>query len=793
MTAAHQDTLEKISRSVMAMISDLVVIIGPDGKILYASESVQHLFGYRPESLIGQPVEQFLTPHAAEVKLDLAAPPRPDQRHYQIRHQDGTWRHLEVNWQDFVGDPAVGGFLVVARDVTEEVQARRALAEQHQFYQVVLEDLPYQVAVLDHRGRYVYVNPAAVGNPEVRRGIIGLTDEEYCRWRGHDLQVAAARQRHFAEAARCRCRVSWEETMRDPQGQLRYHQRHYLPVFGVDGHLERMIGYGRDDTERRRQMTLSDRQAEVLHLSAQGVSLPVVLQQLLTGLREHFPQARSTLRLGEDAPHGSPAAGLRSPILAGTTLVGALELELPPAGDSDEGRAVLDHLAGLAGMVIERDLHLQQLEHLAYSDPLTGLMNRSAFVRALDRALMGNPHQTVIMADLKQFRMINNRHGHAAGDALLVAMARRLETDLPGSIGVARVGGNSFALLVPAHAAEQVVADLSASINKPLALRSETLHLGGAIGVAPEAEPDTPAEAILQQAEHAVYRAKQLGQTVRRYDAEEYAVELTALTLETELRQAFADRQLSLAFQPLVEARSGSLHGMEALLRWRHPERGAVSPQVFIGLAEQSDLILDLGRWVLQEACQRAAAWPGGPVRIGVNVSARQFESPRFVGDVLSALQISGLPASLLELELTENVLMNSGRGVVDVLEQLAALGVQLALDDFGTGYSSLAYLNRFPLDILKIDRAFIQGLGLETFGQKNLAIVRSTIALAHELGLQVVAEGVETAQQRDLLVDLGCDLLQGYFFAAPMPLDRAMTWHFGGQPGQYMDPTDSS
>ena len=766
----------------MTMITDLVAIIDADGKILYASENVQPSLGYRPESLIGQSVVQFLTPHAAaEVKLDLAAPPRPDQRQYQVRHQDGTWRHLEVNWQNFVGDPAVGGFLVVARDITGEVQVRRALADQRQFYQVVLEDLPYQVAVLDHHGRYVYANPAAIGNPEVRQGIIGLTDEEYCRWRGHDPQLAAARHRHFAEAARSRRWVSWEETVRDPQGQLRYHQRHYLPVFGADGHLERMIGYGRDVTKRQCRLEMNARQTQALHLCAQGAPLPEVLSEILAALEVSFPQAQAALYFGEGALPGPAAPGLTADILTGSVRVGTLELQQLEPGDLAEARPVLDHLAGLASMIVERDLHLKQLERLAYVDALTGLMNRSAFVRALDRALIGNPHQAVIITDLKQFRNVNSRHGHAAGDALLVAVARRLETDLPGSVGVARVGSNSFALLVPAHSAEQVLAVLSASINKPLVLRGETLYLGGSIGVAPEAEPGTPAEAILQHAEHAVYRAKQLGQPVRRYDAEEYAVELTALTLEAELRRAFADRQLSLAFQPLVEARSGSLHAMEALLRWIHPQRGAVSPQVFVGLAEQSDLILDIGGWVLHEACQQAAAWPGGPVRISVNVSARQFESPRFVSDVLSALQLSGLPASMLELELTENVLMTSGRGVVGVLEQLAALGVRLALDDFGTGYSSLAYLTRFPLDILKIDRAFIQGLGLETFGQKNLAIVRSTITLAHELGLQVVAEGVETARQRELLIDLGCDLLQGYFFAAPMPLGRAMTWHFAG------------
>ncbi|CAM4213424.1 EAL domain-containing protein [Deinococcus marmoris] len=780
MTAAQQEELETVSRNIMALVTNLVLILDSEGKVAYASESVHHYLGYEVMSVLGQPVVNFLTlEEAARVKNDFAESSAPEWRHYQVCHQDGSWRDLELTWVSLLDDPLVAGVLVVARDITDEMQIRQELAEQKKFYQTILEDLPYQVAVLDQQGRYVYANPAAIGNPEVRQGIIGLTDAEYCRWRGHDPQLAADRQRLFAEATRSRRWVNWEEAIRDPNGQFRYHQRHYLPIFGADGQLDRMIGYGRDDTNRQRRLAMNTRQTQALRLCAQGAPLQEVLDQILNALEVSFPQAQAALHLCEDATCGPFAPGMSADILAGAVRIGALELQPPETGELAEAQPVLDHLAGLASMVIERDLHLKQLERLAYVDGLTDLMNRPAFVRALNQTLAGGQHPTVIILDLKHFRNVNRLYGHATGDALLIAVARRLEHDLP-ECSVARAGGNGFALLVPRGSGESTITALTQIMGPPFAVRGETLYVKYHIGVGPESQSGEDAESVVQQAEDALYRSKQLGQTVSRYDAEEYAVELTALTLEAELRQAFANRQLFLVFQPLVQARSGRLHAVEALLRWTHPERGAISPQVFIALAEQSDLILDIGGWVLREACQQAAAWPGGPVQVSVNVSARQLESPRFRDDVQSALMVSGLPAHMLELELTESMLMSPGRDVVDVLEQLKALKVRLALDDFGTGYSSLAYLNRFPLDVLKIDRSFIQGLGLETYGHKNLAIVRSTIALAHELELQVVAEGIETDLQREILVDLGCDLLQGYFFSAPMPLEQALAWRFG-------------
>ncbi|WP_407542365.1 EAL domain-containing protein (plasmid) [Deinococcus radiomollis] len=780
----HQLSLETVSQHVLALVTDLIFILDAEGHIAYASDSVHRFLGYEVNSLLGQPVTHFLLPEdAAQFQQRLGEHAAPGQRLYRARHQNGSQRLLELFWSNLLDNPVVAGILLVGRDVTKEDEIRRAFAEQQLFYQAILEDLPYQVAVLDHEARYVYVNPAAVGNPEVRAGIIGLTDEEYCRWRGHAPALATVRRQHFDLAVTGRHRVNWEESMVDPQGHRRYHQRHYLPVFGPEGRLARVIGYGRDDTERQRHIAMNVRQTQILQRSTQGAPSQEILADLRTALQEYYPDARVTVLLGQvyadflNNP-GEPAETVTmqtATIMSGTVGVGALRLQCPGANDSSQ--RILEHLARLAGLVVERAQHVEQLEQLAYVDTLTGLPNRAALVRTLGQALDGGQRRAVIIADLKGFRGVNNRHGYATGDALLKQVARQIETCLRGNILVARVGGNAFALTLPSSEIEPTLGVLTRSFAQPMVIGLNAVQVRLHFGVSLEARQGDVAGEIVQQAEHAVHRSRQLGQAVAQYNAEEYAVELTAMTLEGELREAFADRRLFLMFQPLVKARSGHYSSAEVLLRWFHPERGPVSPEVFIALAEQSDLILDIGRWVLREACLQAAAWPGGPSRINVNVSARQFEDPGFVNDVVDALDMSGLPADCLELELTESVLMTSGRAVVEVLERLDVLGVRLALDDFGTGYSSLAYLNRFPLDVLKIDRSFVHGLGREHPDLKELAIVRSTIALAHELGLEVVAEGVEDEHQRDVLVDLGCDLFQGYLYSPPLSLEEAISW----------------
>jgi diguanylate cyclase (GGDEF)-like protein len=466
--------------------------------------------------------------------------------------------------------------------------------------------------------------------------------------------------------------------------------------------------------------------------------------------------------------------------------VGHLRLQGTPTTPAEETLRILEHMARLAGMVMENAQRTEQLNTLAYVDTLTGLPNREALKRNLNQWLVGaeRPAPQVICLDLKKFRKVNDRYGYSTGNDLLVQVSRRLEEILPAGGLLARMDADAFAMAVEADQVERLEQAIMVQMAMPFVVGEQSVELAFQFGFSLVALPGTEAEDLLLQAEQAIHRARRLGQPSSNYDAHDHAVELTALTLQSELKEAFSRRELSLVFQPLVEANTGTLHSMEVLLRWHHPELGTISPQVFIGLAEESELIEELGLWVLQEACTQAASWPGGPMRINVNVSARQLKQGQFLTDVREALVTSGLPASALELELTESVLVTSSQVVTDILNGLHMLGVRLALDDYGTGYSSLAYLKRFPLDVLKIDRTFIQGLGQHKEDQSNLLIVRSTIALAHELGMQVVAEGVEDEAVQVLLADLSCDRLQGYLFAAPMSLADAHTWSSGNSAG---------
>ncbi|UQN08466.1 EAL domain-containing protein [Deinococcus sp. QL22] len=775
--------LHTVAEQVMALVSNLVLFLDAENCITYVSRSVTQYLGYEALALLGQSIfHLFDETQGRQLQQQLRSPQVQPHQTYPIQHHDGSVRLLEVTWSDLLDDPLVKSVIVVARDVTDTSQVQALLSSQHAFYEAILEDLPTQVAVLDARGRYLYVNPAAIRNPQIRTGILGLTDEEYCQWRGHDPAIAQQRRTHFQAAAQSRSKVSWSEVMYDKAGHSQYHQRHYLPTFDSSGELTRMIGYGQDETPRQRQLELQIRQTRILALSTQNAPLSDVLGEVQAALEHHYPQSYAELSLGGSAPaevnvlgnHWIALQGEQGHPVGGLYLQGVFE---PP----QEVQRVLAYLAQVAGLVIERAQSLARLKRLAYEDPLTGLPNRAALSQKLtDHIALGRPW-TVVVLNLARFRQINDRYGYLVGDEVLRQVAQRLLACLPPAGSAARLGSNTFALLLPLVTTASTLEALTSSLAQPLLVQQHALYVDIHVGVRPWLSGFSTAETLLQQAEHTMRRAQHLGQSVSHYDAQTYVVELTQDALETELHQAVEAQQLTLAFQPLVHPQTRRLHSMEVLLRWDHPQRGMISPSVFIVLAEQSSLILRLGRWVLHQACLEAARWPGGPLRINVNVSAHQVEQAEFAQEVEEILQLTGLPSGYLELEITEGVLMRANRTVTNVLNQLHALGVRLALDDYGTGYANLAYLKRFPLDVLKIDRSFVQGLGADVADQRDLAIVRSTIALAHELGLSVVAEGIERAEQLSLIAALGCDLAQGYLFSAALPLPQAQEWAIQG------------
>jgi len=442
----------------------------------------------------------------------------------------------------------------------------------------------------------------------------------------------------------------------------------------------------------------------------------------------------------------------------------------------------LMHDPSVRGYVLNtRDIHdatelQEQLVHEAYHDALTGLASRALFRERVLESLERDP--AVLLLDLDGFKEINDSLGHAAGDALLVQVAARLRAAVREGDTVARFGGDEFAVLVESGTAradaEKVAARIAAALEEPVRLGERELRVAASIGLACGADAaDT--DQLLRNADLAMYRAKAAGGAgLAAYHPGMLTGLVERLELEADLRVALERAELTLHYQPTVDLRTGEIVGFEALVRWQHPTRGMIPPLDFIGIAEATGLIVPLGRWVLAEACRQAVAWGAGRTRrlkMAVNVSVRQFEHGDLSAMVAEVLAETGMPVDQLCLEMTESVLLTDTDENLTQLQRLKALGVTLAMDDFGTGYSSLAYLRRYPMDILKIDRSFVDRLGGD---REDEALVRTIVRLGRNLGMITVAEGIEDAAQLAILQDLGCDLAQGYFLSRPLPAAEA-------------------
>jgi len=438
---------------------------------------------------------------------------------------------------------------------------------------------------------------------------------------------------------------------------------------------------------------------------------------------------------------------------------------------------------------IVRDLSDQkrfeaQLSHQALHDPLTGLANRAMLIDRLDHALTGvrrRGHMCgVLYVDLDRFKAVNDTLGHAAGDQLLIEAANRICVAVRGTDTVARLGGDEFVVVCEGiegvHRAADVAQRIIATLQTPFPLGDDDAQVGASIGIAFSADGTETADAILANADIAMYRAKTNGRNRSElFDEAMQQWVISQIALETALRQALPRNELRLYCQPIVEAGSGIIRGFEALLRWERPGYGLIDPEVFISVAEETGLIVDIGAWVLEQACQHAATWaqqwPDRRLRIAVNVSSRQLLTGDICDIVTDTLARTGLDPKLLTLELTESTLIDDALTVEPLLRQLRNLGINIALDDFGTGYSSLTYLRTFPINIVKIDKSFVRSIGTE---REDTAIVAAVIGLAKNLGINVVAEGIETHQQLAVLHQLACPYMQGYLFSHPTPINRA-------------------
>ena len=436
--------------------------------------------------------------------------------------------------------------------------------------------------------------------------------------------------------------------------------------------------------------------------------------------------------------------------------------------------------------ISERKRLEERLVHQAFHDSLTGLPNRALLLDRLDHALVRaarlRTHVAVLFLDIDRFKTINDSLGHAAGDDVLIELGCRLRRAVREGDTVARISGDEFICVLEDLAEEEADEEALAvadRITGGLSDLVETTHghvaVTVSIGLVVSGTPVECSDKLLQRADQAMYSAKR-SSSGHTADAELTLPDRVAeyVALERDLRHALERGELRLHYQPCLDVSTGQLSNVEALIRWFHPTRGIVAPSVFIPIAEESELIVEIGRWVMQTACEQVASWRREARSLGcpvsVNVSARQIDSPSIVQDVAHILSESGLSPSMLTLELTERVALSQEQRTVSTLVQLKRIGVRLSIDDFGTGYSGFSMLKQSPVDALKIDRAFVTGLGHDV---RDNAIVRTIVALADTLGLETTAEGVETAEQLSILRGLGCRNAQGYLISRPIPLEK--------------------
>ncbi len=698
--------------------------------------------------------------------------------------------------------PAVYRELADAKVRRERRNAEQAVRRLSQ----VVEQAADSVFITDPQGRILYVNPAferltgfsaaeAIGTtPALIKS--GRHDDAFFRQMWDTILKGEI----------------FQETLvnRRKDGALFYEEKTIAPLFDGAMQIASFVSTGRDITDRIRSEETRAQLLEILEATTDFVAiidgdgrlrylnragrtmlgLPEAADVSTRYIADCHPEWATQRLLMEAFP-----IARRDGVWQGETAARRADgLEIPVSqvvlahGGTNE---MPEFFSTIARDITERKHFEQELRRQATHDALTGLPNRilleDQLATLLARAERGPGLASVLFLDVDNFKRINDGLGHAAGDALLRHVAQRLRDCVRPNDVVARYGGDEFTIAIGdlSHPDNilTILHKVRAAFETPIFIAGRDVYATFSMGISVYPHDGDDTETLLKNADTAMYRAKANGRNQYQF----YAPEMNArgqelLSLETDLRRALDRGEFLLYYQPQLDQRRGRIAGFEALLRWKHPQQGLVSPGDFIPLLEDTGLIVPVGEWVLRDACMQYRKWREAgfdPVRISVNVSARQFRERTLLEQIEQALRDEGIPPHHLELEITESTVMHDVEATGEILAELDALGVRLAIDDFGTGYSSLAYLKRFPLDVLKIDRAFIQ----DSPHDNNVsAIAEASISLGHKLGLEVVAEGVETAAQMEFLCAHECDLIQGFYFSKPRPTSE-LAQFFSGQP----------
>jgi diguanylate cyclase (GGDEF)-like protein/PAS domain S-box-containing protein len=801
-------------RTVLDAAFDAIVTITPDGIVRWFNRGAERMFGHRSEEVIGQPVTLLMPERYREhcvaglhryLRTGDARVVNNTTELVGLR-TDGSEFSIEMS----LGETQVDGeklFTGVMRDITERKRAQDALREAQDRFRSVFDHAPIGVAVVSLDGQYLRVNRSLceiLGYPEEE--LQALTWQEITH--PDDLATSLA-YGHRIKEGKCP-KYHLDKRFLHADGHTVWASLNVSLVKDSEGEPIYFVSQIQDITERKRaeealnrlshqhEMVLKSAGEGIFGLDLEGYATFVnPTAANITGWDADNLLGRSLHdALHHTKPDGAPYPKEECPIYAAFTTGATHSRDDEVFWRKDGTSFPVEYVSTpisedgeIAGAVVtfrditERKALEDQLRHQAFYDPLTGLPNRALFMdrleHALTRANRRGSKVGVLFMDLDNFKVINDSLGHKAGDQLLTAVAERLKVNLRPEDTAARLGGDEFTILVEDVTSlgdvAQIAERIAEILQPPFILEDQEVFATVSIGIAlNNSTQEQPAD-LLRHADLAMYRAKHRGKA--RYEMFEPSMDAKAverLMLETGLRRALVRQQFRVYYQPIVALENDEVIGLEALVRWEHPQRGLLLPEAFLSVAEETGLIVRIGHWVLREAVNQAQIWqeryPGTqPLTISVNLSTREFFHPELVAEVLGKAQID---PSTLHLEITEGAITGNGaHSANNVLRDLKDLGVQLAIDDFGMGYSSLSYLKRFPVDFLKIDRSFIAGLGQDTDGEpKDEEIVKAMIDLTHALDLKVIAEGVETSEQLAQLRTMKCDLAQGNYFSEPLP-----------------------
>lgn len=735
-----------------------------------------------------------------------------------LAHQpfrDFTYRRVDQNgsprWLAISGEPVFGadgrfnGYRGVGTDVTAAKKTEEALTLERNLLRALIDHLPDYVHTKNERREYVLGNAQhlQLKGAHTEAEVAGKTVFDYFPAEIAELYDADDRQ----VLTTGQPILGREEPFVDGQGQRRWNLTTKVPLRDLDGRTTGLVGISRDITSMKSvQDSLVESQAflehamavgeigtwasglgddERLNWSSQTCAIFGIRPEEFDGKVETFfrmvyAEDRDVVKLAvEQAIAGQGMYRVDHRLVRGDGALRWVHERAEVVRDAD-GKPL--RLVGVVQDITARKQAEEQLLHLAHYDKLTELPNRTLFHDRLLQSLAHSRHAgraaAAIFVDLDHFKLINDTLGHPAGDELLKQVARRLQEALRTGDTVGRLGGDEFAVVLSdmsaASDADVVAQKLMGALGQPFILDGREVFVTASAGITlfptDSEDPDT----LLKYADAAMYRAKELGRgNYQFYRAEMNARSLERMSLEGHLRRALERDEFLLHYQPKIDLASGAIAGVEALLRWNHPDLGLVAPARFVPILEDNGLIVQVGEWVLGEACRQIKAWSADDIVLGmpvaVNLSGRQLQQANLHRCIERIVSDAGVDPRLIELEITESMLMRNPEHAIGILRYLKDLGMCLSMDDFGTGYSSLSYLKRFPVDRLKIDRSFVRDIASD---RDDAAISRSIIAMGHSLGLKVIAEGVETAEQLAFLKNARCDEAQGYYFSKPIPPD---------------------